>query len=66
MELGLKVERRSDTVSPVDAAAIDGYIAFGIKPLALKEQEEKMDKLDNYIKELDRAMPQFEVDDKLN
>ena len=25
-----------------------------------------MDKLDDYIKELDRAMPQFEVDDRLN
>lgn len=59
--MGLKVEKRLDTVSSVDAAAIYGYIVFGIKPLALKEQEEKMDKLDNYIKELDRAMPKFEV-----
>ena len=66
IELGLKVKKHSDTVSPVDAAAIYEYITYGIKPLALKEQEEKMDKLDDYIKELDRAMPQFEVDDRLN
>ena len=61
IELGLKVKHHSDTVSPVDAAAIYEYITYGIKPLALKEQEEKMDKLDDYIKELDRAMPQFEL-----
>ena len=66
MRLGLKVKKHSDTVSPVYAAAIYEYITYGIKPLALKEQEEKMDKLDDYIKKLDRAMPQFEVDDRLN
>ena len=64
--MGLKVKNHSDNVSPVDAAAIYEYITYGIKPLALKEQEEKMDKFDDYIKELDRAMPQFEVDDRLN